>query len=269
MSTVLYIFIFCQLTHSHYQMHFCRLLDLTGHSAFNNWNLLLSSLCMIKNKAWTHNKTNSLLSSSYGIVAIAPFSHRLAFDNLPSDIQHLRCKVNFNALVFVPHVRTLGDTLVSRLRSPPSMNKASSATHFHDRENDRAGAGKYVVLHLRFDKVWLSSTLLTQFHSYNHSLDYAWSRVCVLGLFNSSGDNYEGIALYQCLCQCSMSMLVKDTIIWGFSKLKATWYNYLSATLVKYAYTHLQVKKVKTRHVSLKFTWIPSILIHPSVNGNK
>lgn len=89
---------------------------------------------------------------SYGIVAIAPFSHRLAFDNLPSDIQHLRCKVNFNALVFVPHVRTLGDTLVSRLRSPPSMNKASSATHFHDRENDRAGAGKYVVLHLRFDK---------------------------------------------------------------------------------------------------------------------
>ncbi|XP_016481431.1 O-fucosyltransferase 31 [Nicotiana tabacum] len=89
---------------------------------------------------------------SYGIVAIAPFSHRLAFDNLPSYIQHLRCKVNFNALVFVPHVRTLGDTLVSRLRSPPSMNKASSATHFHVRENDRAGAGKYVVLHLRFDK---------------------------------------------------------------------------------------------------------------------
>ncbi|KAJ8551128.1 hypothetical protein K7X08_000498 [Anisodus acutangulus] len=89
---------------------------------------------------------------SYGIAAIAPFSHRLAFDNLPSDIQHLRCKVNFHALVFVPHVRTLGDALVSRLRSPPSLNSASSATHFHRRGNDRAGAGKYVVLHLRFDK---------------------------------------------------------------------------------------------------------------------
>ncbi|XP_059279624.1 O-fucosyltransferase 31 [Lycium ferocissimum] len=92
------------------------------------------------------------LMQSYGIVAIAPFSHRLAFDNLPSDIQHLRCKVNFHALVFVPHVRALGDALVSHLRSPPSLDSASSATHFHDRENDRAGAGKYVVLHLRFDK---------------------------------------------------------------------------------------------------------------------
>ncbi|PHT50822.1 hypothetical protein CQW23_10569 [Capsicum baccatum] len=89
---------------------------------------------------------------SYGIVAIAPFSHRLAFDNLPSDIQHLRCKVNFHALVFVPHVRTLGDALVSHLRSPPSLDGASSTAHFHNRENVRAGAGKYVVLHLRFDK---------------------------------------------------------------------------------------------------------------------
>ncbi|KAH0685094.1 hypothetical protein KY289_022846 [Solanum tuberosum] len=89
---------------------------------------------------------------SYGIAAIAPFSHRLAFDSQPSDIQHLRCKVNFHALVFVPHVRTLGDALVSRLRSPPSLDNASSATRVHNRENDRAGAGKYVVLHLRFDK---------------------------------------------------------------------------------------------------------------------
>ncbi|KAL3371661.1 hypothetical protein AABB24_008281 [Solanum stoloniferum] len=89
---------------------------------------------------------------SYGIAAIAPFSHRLAFDSQPSDIQHLRCKVNFHALVFVPHVRTLGDALVSHLRSPPSSDNASSATHFHKGENDRAGAGKYVVLHLRFDK---------------------------------------------------------------------------------------------------------------------
>ncbi|PSS31582.1 GDP-fucose protein O-fucosyltransferase protein [Actinidia chinensis var. chinensis] len=55
---------------------------------------------------------------SYGIAAIAPFSHRLAFDNLPSDIQHLRCKVNFQALVFVPHIRLLGEALINGLRNP-------------------------------------------------------------------------------------------------------------------------------------------------------
>lgn len=74
----------------------------------------------------------------YGIVAIAPFSHRLAFDNLPKSIQRLRCKVNFEALVFIPHIKTLGDTLVNRLRNPDDFG--------------RQGAGKYVVLHLRFDK---------------------------------------------------------------------------------------------------------------------
>ncbi|XP_021759757.1 uncharacterized protein At1g04910-like [Chenopodium quinoa] len=73
----------------------------------------------------------------YGIAAISPFSHRLAFDNLPKTIQQLRCKVNFEALLFVPHIRALGDTLVSRLRS--------SGEFSGQRE-------KYVVLHLRFDK---------------------------------------------------------------------------------------------------------------------
>lgn len=74
----------------------------------------------------------------YGIAAIAPFSHRLAFDNLPKSIQRLRCKVNFESLVFVPYIRALGDTLVSRLR--------------HSRDISGQNTGKYVVLHLRFDK---------------------------------------------------------------------------------------------------------------------
>ncbi|KAK4352320.1 hypothetical protein RND71_027838 [Anisodus tanguticus] len=65
---------------------------------------------------------------SFGIAAIAPFSHRLAFDKTYLQTSSI-CAV-----------------------SPPSLNSASSATHFHDRGNDRAGAGKYVVLHLRFDK---------------------------------------------------------------------------------------------------------------------
>ncbi|KAJ8440070.1 hypothetical protein Cgig2_025269 [Carnegiea gigantea] len=74
----------------------------------------------------------------YGIAAIAPFSHRLAFDNLPKSIQRLRCKVNFESLVFVPYIRALGGTLVRRLRHSGDISGRST--------------GKYVVLHLRFDK---------------------------------------------------------------------------------------------------------------------
>ncbi|KAL9450081.1 hypothetical protein AB3S75_011921 [Citrus x aurantiifolia] len=91
---------------------------------------------------------------SYGIAAIAPFSHRLAFDNLPTNIQHLRCKVNFQALVFVPHIRKLGETIVHRLRHPPGKLQASG-TEFHKGrigDSEVTGAGKFTVLHLRFDK---------------------------------------------------------------------------------------------------------------------
>ncbi|KAK1554244.1 hypothetical protein Q3G72_009656 [Acer saccharum] len=91
---------------------------------------------------------------SYGIAAIAPFSHRLAFDNLPTDIQRLRCKVNFQALVFVPHIKALGDTIVHRLRHSPDKLQASDSEFLRKRmdDTDRAVAGKFVVLHLRFDK---------------------------------------------------------------------------------------------------------------------
>ncbi|KAJ3677389.1 hypothetical protein LUZ60_003113 [Juncus effusus] len=69
---------------------------------------------------------------SYGIAAIAPFSHRLGFDDLPDEIQRLRCKVNFQALTFVSHINLLGESLVKHLREGPG--------------------GKFAVLHLRFDK---------------------------------------------------------------------------------------------------------------------
>lgn len=83
---------------------------------------------------------------SYGIAAISPFSHRLAFDNMSMDIQRLRCKVNFQALTFVPHIKALGDALVNRLRYPPSSGYLEELT------NVKHKAGKFVVLHLRFDK---------------------------------------------------------------------------------------------------------------------
>ncbi|XP_027359844.1 O-fucosyltransferase 39 isoform X1 [Abrus precatorius] len=91
---------------------------------------------------------------SYGIAAISPFSHRLTFDNLPTYIQHLRCKVNFQALIFVPHIRTLGDALISRLRYPQGSAGETGSNYLQ--EVTGAGvsknAGKFVVLHLRFDK---------------------------------------------------------------------------------------------------------------------
>lgn len=87
---------------------------------------------------------------SYGIAAIAPFSHRLAFDDLPADIQRLRCKVNFQALVFLPHIISLGEILVKRLRSPVQGHSSEFAQQVVG-ENTKQ-AGKYVVLHLRFDK---------------------------------------------------------------------------------------------------------------------
>ncbi|CAI5472483.1 unnamed protein product [Closterium sp. Yama58-4] len=54
----------------------------------------------------------------HGVVAIAPFTHRLAFDGLLPDVQRLRCRVNFHALRFVEPVRRLGRILVERLRDP-------------------------------------------------------------------------------------------------------------------------------------------------------
>ncbi|XP_024976789.1 O-fucosyltransferase 31 isoform X1 [Cynara cardunculus var. scolymus] len=90
--------------------------------------------------------------NSHGIAAIAPFSHRLAFDNLPKEIQLLRCKVNFQALSFVPHIRMLGDTLVQRLRSPPNAKIATKDEQLHEKMEDKLGSGKFIVLHLRFDK---------------------------------------------------------------------------------------------------------------------
>eukprot|EP00252_Welwitschia_mirabilis_P011363 TRINITY_DN25556_c0_g1_i1.p1 TRINITY_DN25556_c0_g1~~TRINITY_DN25556_c0_g1_i1.p1 ORF type:complete len:518 (-),score=91.13 TRINITY_DN25556_c0_g1_i1:201-1754(-) len=87
---------------------------------------------------------------SYGIVAIAPFAHRLAFDNIPAEIQRLRCKVNFQALRFIPPIYDLGEALVRRLRSPLENNLEGQQINSYDA--GYKGSGKFVVLHLRFDK---------------------------------------------------------------------------------------------------------------------
>ncbi|KAJ8771194.1 hypothetical protein K2173_025913 [Erythroxylum novogranatense] len=91
---------------------------------------------------------------SYGIAAISPFSHRLTFDNLPMDIQRLRCKVNFQALAFVPHIRELGDALIHRLRYPSGRTGLPDSNYLKETTDliDNRGPRKFVVLHLRFDK---------------------------------------------------------------------------------------------------------------------
>lgn len=99
--------------------------------------------------SWYLENVSPILQS-YGIAAIAPFTHRLAFDDLPADIQRLRCKVNFQALVFLPHITSLGETLVKRLRSPVHGHSSEFARQVV--EENTYQAGKYAVLHLRFDK---------------------------------------------------------------------------------------------------------------------
>ncbi|XP_038704245.1 O-fucosyltransferase 31-like isoform X2 [Tripterygium wilfordii] len=90
---------------------------------------------------------------SYGIAAVAPFSHRLTFENLPVNIQRLRCKVNFQALVFVPQIKALGETIVNRLRYSSGKLQSSGNEMRPGRMDDIGeGVGKFVVLHLRFDK---------------------------------------------------------------------------------------------------------------------
>ncbi|KAL8248616.1 hypothetical protein R6Q59_005484 [Mikania micrantha] len=104
--------------------------------------------------SWYLENVSPVLES-YGIAAISPFSHRLAFDNVPVEIQRLRCKVNFEALVFVPHVRSLGEALVSRLRYPIVESIDAVGTKYIRQvidTKDGHGAGKFVSLHLRFDK---------------------------------------------------------------------------------------------------------------------
>lgn len=95
----------------------------------------------------------------------------MTFDNLPESIQRLRCKVNFQALAFVPHIRELGETLVNRLRNPPIRNqKAEIDSQEGTNDIDKQGAGKFVVLHLRFDKVCSSSALV---NLENHDMHFS------------------------------------------------------------------------------------------------
>lgn len=112
----------------------------------------------------------SICCFRHGIAAISPFTHRLAFDKLPEDIQQLRCKVNYEALDFVPHVKSFGDTLVRRLRYPFGTYLDVNDDYRHVTTDEPEATGKFVALHLRFDKVRSTYPLI-----YQSSSNYACS----------------------------------------------------------------------------------------------
>ncbi|XP_044475872.1 O-fucosyltransferase 7-like isoform X2 [Mangifera indica] len=70
----------------------------------------------------------------YQVIRAAKSDSRLANNNLPPDIQKLRCRACYEALRFAPQIEAMGKLLVDRMRS----------------------YGRYISLHLRYEKDMLA-----------------------------------------------------------------------------------------------------------------
>ncbi|CAI5970702.1 unnamed protein product [Closterium sp. NIES-65] len=111
-------------------------------------NKLIRSAPLHATKKWYLKRVLPRLKQR-GIVALTPFSHRLAFTGLPREIQRLRCRVNFHALRFVQPIRELGQKLVQRLQDPSlrptrrvlphSPSDSTSAAVLEDGGGERGG----------------------------------------------------------------------------------------------------------------------------------
>ncbi|KAL7145224.1 hypothetical protein ABFS83_07G066300 [Erythranthe nasuta] len=65
----------------------------------------------------------------HGAIYLTPFSHRLAEEIDNPEYQRLRCRVNYHALRFKPHIMELSNSIVNRLRAQ----------------------GRFMAIHLRFE----------------------------------------------------------------------------------------------------------------------
>ncbi|XP_031498896.1 O-fucosyltransferase 7-like [Nymphaea colorata] len=79
-------------------------------------------------------KVISHLWDDYQVIQAIKSDSRLANNDLPQDIQKLRCRVFYEALRFSPKIEAMGKLLVERMRS----------------------YGRYIALHLRYEKDMLA-----------------------------------------------------------------------------------------------------------------